>query len=305
MKIIEKINETTMKVAKGMFAIFAIKLIFIGGFFIFQSCQTDSIDNQVQEKAKTSFLTSLTQSKENFNSILVKNSKIKGYNSSSVLARDLQGETVSYCLMEFDDSITTTEEVIGSIENLSDLIQTKTQYNLGLIKGFTDTSTDDNTSESNSDTTNNYFTEDCLSIFELPIQPIVDALEPSIVEAKNYLYSLGLTDAEIAIELGGAEEANLVPVVMALIAAETESSNSVTFNYGAFFGYSLHALNGEPDWYDCMLRAVGIDALIELINGNVTKQIAKKAIRKVVSRTLGWIGAAIAAYEFGSCMEWY
>lgn len=61
----------------------------------------------------------------------------------------------------------------------------------------------------------------------------------------------------------------------------------------------------EPDYYDCLLRAVGIDAVIELFNGKVTKEIAKKAIRKVVGRTMGWVGAAIAVYEFGSCMNWY
>ncbi|NJX16637.1 hypothetical protein [Tamlana crocina] len=59
------------------------------------------------------------------------------------------------------------------------------------------------------------------------------------------------------------------------------------------------------NWYDCMLRSVGVDAVIELFNGKVTKQVAKKALRKILSRTLGWVGAGIAVYEFGSCMEWY
>jgi hypothetical protein len=53
------------------------------------------------------------------------------------------------------------------------------------------------------------------------------------------------------------------------------------------------------------LRAVGIDPVIELINGNLTKSLAKKAIRKIVGSTLGWVGAAVAIYEYGDCMEWY
>lgn len=59
------------------------------------------------------------------------------------------------------------------------------------------------------------------------------------------------------------------------------------------------------DTYDFALSAVGIDAVLELFNGKVTRAIAQKAIRKIASRTLGWVGAAWAAYEFGDCMGWY
>ena len=72
------------------------------------------------------------------------------------------------------------------------------------------------------------------------------------------------------------------------------------------FGLGLFVTNMyAQDAYDCALRAVGIDAVIELFNGKVTKAIAKKAIRKIASRALGWVGAAWAAYEFGDCMGWY
>ncbi|WOC40372.1 hypothetical protein [Polaribacter sp. HL-MS24] len=86
-----------------------------------------------------------------------------------------------------------------------------------------------------------------------------------------------------------------------------EKDNLVSINYASFFVASAYATNMdmEPDWYDCMLRSVGIDAVVELLKGKVTKAIAKKAIRKIASRTLGWIGAAIAVYEFGDCMDWY
>ena len=35
------------------------------------------------------------------------------------------------------------------------------------------------------------------------------------------------------------------------------------------------------------------------------KALLKKAIRKVATRALGWIGAAVFVYEFGDCMDWW
>jgi hypothetical protein len=60
--------------------------------------------------------------------------------------------------------------------------------------------------------------------------------------------------------------------------------------------------------YDCALRAFGIEAMIILSQQgirNVPKTVMRRALMKVASRTIGWVGAAWAAYEFGSCMEWY
>jgi hypothetical protein len=87
---------------------------------------------------------------------------------------------------------------------------------------------------------------------------------------------------------------------LALLSVKT-NNNEVAMNLSGLFVSSMYAQDG----YDCALRAVGIDAVIELFNGKVTKQIAKKAIRKIASRALGWVGAAWAAYEFGDCMGWY
>ena len=35
------------------------------------------------------------------------------------------------------------------------------------------------------------------------------------------------------------------------------------------------------------------------------KALLKKAIRKIATRALGWIGAAVFVYEFGDCMDWW
>lgn len=55
------------------------------------------------------------------------------------------------------------------------------------------------------------------------------------------------------------------------------------------------ATREESGLYDCLLRSVGIDALIELVNGGLQKASKKaitKAVRKVLGRALGYVGVA-------------
>ena len=59
------------------------------------------------------------------------------------------------------------------------------------------------------------------------------------------------------------------------------------------------------DWGECAIHASGIGALAEIARGHLSKKALKKAVRKVLSRTLGWVGAAWATYEFGDCMGWW
>lgn len=56
------------KFAKGMFAIFTIRLLFVGAFFIIQSCNQDSNDIEINS-AEDDFLSSLQISKDNFSNV--------------------------------------------------------------------------------------------------------------------------------------------------------------------------------------------------------------------------------------------
>lgn len=98
----------------------------------------------------------------------------------------------------------------------------------------------------------------------------------------------GFSDAEIIEEFGSLQNPAII----------------VSVNWLNKIEYTLASSQARQhaDVYDCLLRAIGIDAVVELFNGKVTKSIAKKAIRKIVSRTAGWVGAAIAIYEFSDCM---
>lgn len=273
MKILNRFNNVTMKVAKGMFALFTINLTVLLISFTIQSCSTDS---ETQNPNSEEFINSVESSVNNFNAIPLTNGAFARMDGSSKTIYLKKNPN-----QNFDDT-----SFLNSVQNIESLVNVSNQYGLELSESI-----DGN--------------NDVLGTYTVPEQPIVDALQPSVQNAKNYLYSLGMSDAEIATELQGSEESNLVIAVMALIDADNQNNSPTAFNYSSLFGQNTYAMAAAQDWYDCLLRSVGIDAVVELFNGKVTKAIAKKAIRKIVSRTLGWVGAAIAVYEYGDCMGWY
>lgn len=126
-----------------------------------------------------------------------------------------------------------------------------------------------------------------------------EVLRPLIQGSKELFSAYDISESDFAEELD-PEDPRIAILGLALLSVKT-NNNEVAMNLSGLFVSSMYAQDG----YDCALRAVGIDAVIELFNGKVTKQIAKKAIRKIASRALGWVGAAWAAYEFGDCMGWY
>ncbi len=142
----------------------------------------------------------------------------------------------------------------------------------------------------------NYFSKnqqkDSLQLTKKIIEPLI--------EASKELFSIyGVNENDFKEEFN-SNDPRIAILGFALLTAKRKN-NSLAMNLSELFITNLHA----QDTFDCAIRAVGIDAVIELFNGKVTKAIAKKAIKKIASRTLGWIGAAWAAYEFGDCMGWY
>lgn len=134
-------------------------------------------------------------------------------------------------------------------------------------------------------------------------QTAISVLSPYMQSSLDFLYDHGFTQTEIIEEFGSlsnpaiiasADYINKIELTYPPTLSVDERTNSNTYKVG-----------DDPDMYDCLLRAAGIDAVIEIFNGKLSKQIAKKAIRKIIVKYVGWIGAAVAIYEFGDCMEWY
>lgn len=311
-------NNTIKKIIKGTIAIFAIKLVIVSGLLIFQSCQSETIDSPIQEKAKSNFLLSINESKSDLNTIKISTSK--NNTGTDIITRDMNGEKDLICLMAFNGAETTNEavaEIVDNISTLTELMSTKDSYNLATQFDLTWTGDEEGSNEGSSENENidmaetEFDSEDCIALIEIPLQPVVDAIEPTIEDAKNYLISKGFTNSDIqnlftADEDGPAiEEYNLVPTIMMLIAEEQNTNATTSVNFASVFGNSMYA----SEIGECAGDALGISAIAAVINEGLHtsagKKLLKKAIRKVASRPLGWIGAAIFVYEFGDCMEWW
>ena len=135
-------------------------------------------------------------------------------------------------------------------------------------------------------------------------------LQPLVQSTRKLLKRYEVEEEYLNQEFKDPNDPRIALVGLFLLAAENKEKQGVALNFAQAFGTLSYAQNTElseakPDWVNCMIIAVGIDAVVEFLKGNVTEAIAKKAIKKIASRTLGFIGAAVALYEFGSCMAWY
>ncbi len=308
-------NRGIKRIGKGLFAIFMIKLTLLVGVVIFQSCQTEnSFETENNEELKDNFLAALQESKQRIEEVKSKTFRItdseitkgeftaKNNNEDATnwkqicLERSIQDE-----LLVDGDSIVTSAVVntLTDVFNLANEIGSRPV----VIDGTSTPSDDIN----NMDTPDFGYYHTCYYFDETPI---IEAMEPSIIEAKNYLHSKELTDSEIVEILDGEEEYNLVPLVAALIAEENNTSNSSVSNEAlSLFITASYAQDGDSvsgRMYDCLMRSLGVTALQEAmqqgLKSDAGKRALKKAVRKIAARTLSWIGAAWAVFEFVSCM---
>ncbi len=135
-------------------------------------------------------------------------------------------------------------------------------------------------------------------------------LQPLVHSTRKLLKWYEVEDEYLNQEFTDPNDPRIALVGLFLLAAESQEKQGVALNFAQAFGTLSYAQNPQltedkPEWVDCMITAVGIDAVVEFLKGNVTEAIAKKAIKKIASRAMGFIGAAVALYEFGSCMQWY
>ena len=221
------------RIGKGLFAIFMIKLSLVVGVLAFQACQTESNSYKEIAEVKNNFLDAIYESREQIKKISLKNSLTSGYDDTKVdfIAKENDEDFVNWkqiCLGNIQqDSInagtnsttdltnidTTDINTVGDLFDLADGTGTRP-----IVVNNNDDLNDDDTDE-----TPIISFDIC---FNIPTQPTLEALEPSIVAAKEYFYSKQFSDDEILEILDGEDESNLVPLVMALVAEEEQSNNS-------------------------------------------------------------------------------
>ena len=142
------------------------------------------------------------------------------------------------------------------------------------------------------------------------VQQLQSILKPVLAKSASLLETYGISKDFLEQELGDPADPRMVLIGVwiaeaerrGLVAQQTHQAQRADLG---FFMQENTLDDDKPDWMECMIIAVGVDAIIEFVKGNVTEAIAKKAIRKIASRTLGWVGVALALYEYGNCMEWY
>ncbi|WP_046759372.1 hypothetical protein [Kordia jejudonensis] len=296
------------RIGKGMLAIFLIKLSLVVIVFVFQACQTDSLVYEQNEEAKNNFLSALQLSNEKLNEIVINPTRtINDDKNDGVMKENSDGiTTFKMCLLlnQDDANASNNTGVVDptNVATIGDVI------NVGNQSGERPVVVDDTTNEPIDGTPVDFGFSMC---FDIPAEPTQDALAPSIIEAKNYFYSRNFNDADIVEMLDGEDESMLVPLVLEIMVLTEidESNNATAFNMSTLFGNSLHAQSTTSKSWNCLMRALGVSTLVEsfqsIKNGNkaILKKVGKKAIKKLASRFLGPIGAAIAIIDFVICMN--
>jgi hypothetical protein len=135
-------------------------------------------------------------------------------------------------------------------------------------------------------------------------------------KSKNALNSLGIDNETIIEEFGSLN--NVEIILTSLTAYKIDQLNNqgidiidleIGYNYTTDTYLDLNKINSykmDDSIVDCALDALGIPAgLIVGSAKNLGRKALLKAARKLATRILGWVGAAVAIYEFGDCMDWW
>lgn len=291
MQTLQSFWNPVKKFLKGMLAIFTVNFLVVGCLFILDSCKKAEFENSSNGKARARFLSALDVNKRTIGAISFDNQnrdRTVRPSAASAEAQYVEQTENGYesIYMEYPaDTDSETRNLIystTSVQELSDLID----YSNATVQ-YDPTSTNSNYQ------------------LDVPVETVVNSLNPLIDEAKQYLYAKGFTGQDIQdmlIEEGGKEE-DLIPFVMSL--TQAENSPSVSLNYSDFFINSAYARLDANDYKRCAIIAIGADALWALGTSNAsswTVGAMKKAFGAVAKKMLGPIGVAIAVVSFGVCI---
>ena len=287
-------EKTTMKTiklglkkyVKGMFGILMIKLCFAVMILINQACESEEF--VPQDTAKESFLEALKASRSRMGQIQT----IKDLASAGIES----------------DGIQLVEGVIDNTNGMTtictkDKLHDDSNYgNDGMIPlTLNEFTTVYLTPKSE------YPGDDMDNCYTFDNDEVQEALDPAIVEARQFLHTRGMTDEDIdqmIVEEGGTEE-DLIATVTLVIEDERSRGYASSANFSSIFVNSAYA----QDWDkigNCAAKAIGIDAAYAITSGTSGGKWKKKAIaklfKKVASRFLGPVGVALAVMEFAFCV---
>ncbi|QSS96679.1 hypothetical protein [Psychroflexus sp. ALD_RP9] len=120
-------------------------------------------------------------------------------------------------------------------------------------------------------------------------QKAKSVLMPFVNKTKDLLISEGISEQEIIDEFGSLDSPELALVGIAIIETQNQQISE----------------SDSPSVLDCVARAfVGIKLHEGFWSNFTNRRVLLRAVGKLATRTLGWVGAALVVYDFTDCMGW-
>lgn len=133
-----------------------------------------------------------------------------------------------------------------------------------------------------------------------------DCLLPLYYESINVLNSYGLLE-DYYYETGSTDSPNIILAGFLIYASEKSLEEELIVAFSEIFIQNTYA---RAIWVDCLLEASGIAGLADMFNMGIKTFIksygvkgAAKILGKAAGRTIGWVGAGIAVFDFLDCMN--
>lgn len=269
------------KIVKGSVLLITIKCLFIFTVIIIQACSNFS--DEVSPKIKESF---------NLSKLEIGKTKIslKEKTSNTINKRSIDDNSQDIYLVSLDGDATLSD---ADFENISNSAYDFYSLNQVLLDYNLSPSLEPINGES-----------DPVLVVNVDEQELLDALNPAIQEAKNYLRDKGFTDNDIIdmINEENLQETDLIVLVSVL--SSYENSDFTSYSLQGMFVTPTFALDGY-DVLMCGISAFGVDVIWALGTQDATKwtvKAIKKAGAAVGKRMLGPIGVAITLVSFGTCI---
>lgn len=287
MKTFTYISSLLKKFSKGTFALLILNAIFATGLFVLNSCEKMEYESSPLKASNEKFMAALNSNKITIGALQIakqgdKTINIMSYGSTT-------DDSLEPIYLSFPDEL--------SPETYSNFQQTNTIHELSELVYYNDATIEYEPTTLNS----NYR-------IDVPVQEVINTLDPLVLESKQYLYAKGFTEQDIQqmiAEEGGTEQ-DLIPFVMLLV--ENENNNLIgKTNSGIFFNSAYAQYNlTAAEVGDCAMAAIGVDVIWALGESSATAwsmSAMKRAFGAVAKRMLGPIGVAIAVVSFGLCLH--
>ncbi|MDR1517030.1 MAG: hypothetical protein LBS52_02840 [Dysgonamonadaceae bacterium] len=291
----KKIFTPIIRFTKGILMISIVFILLSGISFVIHSCKKDDVvkdDVASVDKATEKFVNAYNQNLMGLatsNLVSYPASRTRGSSDATVS----NGDITAYLLYPegTPEAVKNLYKHVATVQELADLIR---------LTGATLQYVENEANKNYKVVANE--------------QQLRESLTPMLMNAKQWLYAKGFTEADIQemIAENDADEIDLIPFVMLLSEAELSQAYSANntrrkaFNLSDMFFSPSYArdLVGK-DYFDCAMKGIGLDFLTALGTANLqtwTLTAIKTSFPKVAARALGLWGVGIAVVTFGWCL---